>query len=358
MSLTPTAVVDVEGRSGPAPAGLPAATRQLVRHWFGENEVVLEMRWPAGPGPDVNSSIAVTQLIETGGLPPCDVVRVSAYGPQGPAADSFASFVDSLEGSEAKESFLQAQAEEQTVAVAVQPGRCSEPVYTELDEFGDPELVQVEKLLTNYVEDRSEGSGYEACFTVAALRQLNDTIDEHGRPDLLRAAGPADTSEVAALATYLDRDPLLVLREQLRISTVDEGGRHRLVFGAMSTGPDSYVGESEAVAFIDEFLLHLADRDYEAAVDYLINEGAGEEVLSAMPTLLDEGRSVEALRDYCRRAMCAVTYKIGGTVEFDAASRLIEVTFSGPRGTIETPMRVSVFENRLSILTPPPLPQD
>ncbi len=358
VSLAPgTAVVDVEGRTGPAPGAEAGESRQLVRHWVGD-DVVLEMRWPAGPGPDVDSTIAVTQLIETGDLPPCDVVRVSAYGPQAPAADWFAAFVDSLEGSDAKESFLQAQSEEQTVATAAGPGRCSEPVYTELDEFGDAEPTQVGLLLTNYVEDRSAGSGYEACFTVAALRQLDDIVAEHGQPDLLRPAGPPDSSEVAVLATYLDRDPLLVLRDRLRVSTVDDGGRHRLVFGAVSTGPDSLVGESEAVAFIDEFLLYLADRNYEEAVGYLINEGAGEEVLEAMPTLLDEGRSVEALRSYCRRAMCAATYKIGGTIEFDANSRQLEVTFSGPRGTIETPMRVSVFENQLSILTPPPLPQD
>ncbi len=353
QSITGGPVVDTEGAPGPADGADPALEDQIVRHWVGDDGISIEIRWPAGPGPDVESPIVLTQLVEAGAPAPCDVVRVSGYGDEGPLNDLFGIFVDSLDGIDARPAFLQTEAERLTPAEAAEPGDCEEPVLTTLDEFGNPEPAATQDLLERYATDRTNGSGYESCFTIAGLRELETLLEIDGAPDIVRPAASADFT-ADALATYLDADPLRVIRESLRVIAVPVDGAHRLLFSGLSTGPDSNVGEDEAIAFIDDFLTLLADRDYETAADYLVNEGVSDEVLEAMPTYEEE--PVEALRRFCRQAYCDATYKISATLDFDASTRQIDVAFFTDDATIEYPMTVGAFEGQLVLLTPPPAP--
>ncbi len=350
-SLVGDMLVDIEGTEGPAEGADPTLANQVVRHWAGDVGITIEIRWPAGPGPLVDSPIVLTQLVDTGSPTPCDVVRVSGYGDEAPLSDVFGRFVDSLDGIDAKPAFLQEQADMITPADAAEPGDCAEPALTTLDANGNPENDAAGDLLVRYANDRTKGSGYEACFTVAGLRQLDALASADGDPDIVRPASTVDL-HAEALATYLDANPLRVVRESFEIVAVPTVGGHRLLFGGLTTGPDSNVGEEEAIAFIDEFLLLLADGDHEAAAGYLSNEGVGADVLAAMPTFEDE--PAEALRRYCRDALCDVAYKINDTVDFDANSRTIDVTFFGEDDTLEEPMVVGVFEGQLTLLTPPP----
>ncbi|MEZ5227690.1 MAG: hypothetical protein R2710_13760 [Acidimicrobiales bacterium] len=350
-SITGDTVVDTEGLDGPADGADPALENQLVRHWDGDAGTTIEIRWPAGPGPDTESSVELTQLIDTASPSPCDVVRVSGYGQQDRLNDIFGVFVDSLDGSDAKPAFIQQQQELVTPAVADEPGDCDEPVITSLDADGLPEADAVVTLLGRYANDRTNGHGYESCFTVAGLRELEIQLERDGAPDIVR---PAESFgfEAEALATYLDADPLRIVRETLRVTTIPVDGGVRLLFSALTTGPDSNVGEEEAIAFIDEFLILLGDGDYDSAAGYLVNEGVSDAVLEAMPTFEDEPG--EALRRYCRDAYCDVTYKINESIDFDAVSRDIDVTFFGDDDTVEAVMVVGAFEGQLVLLTPPP----
>lgn len=352
ISIVDSPTVDTEGISGPSEGADPALNNQVVRHWDGDSGISVEVRWPAGPGPIVDSPIVLTQLVETGSPSPCDVVRVSGYGDEAPLGDVFELFVESLDGIGAKPAFAQDQLDRITPAQAADAGACDNPVITTLED-GSPNLTAVDELLENYAEDRTNGFGYEACFTVAGLNELEILLADDGYPDIVRpSAAYPDSAE--ALATYLDADPLRVVRESLELVELPEGDAVRLLFGGLTTGPDSNVGEREAVAFIDEFLILLADGDYEAAAGYLSNEGTSQDILDAMPTFEDE--PAEALRRYCRSAICASTYKISDTIEFDASTRLIDVAFFTEDETLEYPILVGVFEGQLVLLSPPPMP--
>ena len=353
VSLLRELVVDTEGSPGAAADADPkdSLTNQVIRHWEGLDGISIEMRWPAGPGPTVESSVVVTQLVDTGSPAPCDVVRVSGYGREDALSDFFPVFVDSLDGADAKQAFEAEQAEQVTQANATEPGACADPVLSDLDDNANPDPEQVRELLRRYATDRSKGTGYEACFTIAGLRELDAGIAVDGIPDIVRPSVTFDLT-AEALATYLDTDPLRVLRESLSVVAIPAGESYQLLFGGVTTGPDSNVGEEEAIAFIDEFLILLADRNYESAAGYLINEGVADDVLAAMPTFEDE--PAEALRRYCRTASCDATYKINDTIEFDANTRTIDVTFFTKDDTIEYPMVVGVFEGKLVVQTPPP----
>ncbi len=358
-SLVSGPLVDTEGIAGAVDGADPAMADQVVRHWVGDPDFAIEIRWPSGPGPDVDSSIIVTQLVETGSPAPCDVVRVSGYGSEGSLTDYFDLFVDSLDGADAKPAFLDQQTERVTPAVSAEPGNCEDPIITVLDEQGTPEPARVNDLVERYAKDRTNGSGYESCMTIAGLRELDALLEVDGIPDVVRPSASFDfTAET--LATYIDADPLRVIRESLRIVAIPVDGGHRLLLSGLSTGPDSNVGEDEAIAFIDEFLILLAERNYEAASVFLISDSAGpgangaasDAVLAVMPTFEDE--PTESLRRYCRAALCDVTYKVNDSIDFDATSRAIDVTFFGQSDTIELPMTVSAFEGKLVLMTPPP----
>ena len=343
-------VVDTEGEAGPADGADPALTNQVVRHWTSEFGFIIEVRWPAGPGPDVDSSVVLTQLVETGSPQPCDVVRVSGYGTEDPLTDFFSAFVESLDGIDAKPAFVAEQQASVTQAEAAEPGSCAEPVISEtLDELGDPEPEAISALLDRYADDRAAGVGYEACFTVTGLREFEALAE--GQPDLVRPSGVYGSS-AEALVTFLDADPLRVSRETLSVMAIPVPGGHQLLFGGIISGPDSNVGEEEAIAFIDEFLLLLTESDFDGAAEYFIEEGVSDEVLDAMPTFEDDPG--DALRRYCRDALCAGTYKINETVAFDANSRTIDVTLFGDDDTVEHEIEVGVFEGQLVLLTPPP----
>lgn len=343
--------IDVEGTPGPADGAEPALANQVVRHWPSELDFTIEIRWPAGPGPVVDSTTVLTQLVETGSPQPCHVARVSGYGDEDPLTDHFAAFVDSLDGIDAKPAFVAEQEAAVTQAEAAEPGKCDEPVISEtLDELGEPELDAVKTLLERYTDDRGAAAGYEACFTVIGLREFEALAE--GQPDLVR---PSEVygSTAEALVSFLDADPLRVSRETLDVIAIPVAGGHQLLFGGITTGPDSNVGEEEAIAFIDEFLLLLTDSDFDGAAGYFLNEGVSDSVVDAMPTFLDDPG--DALRRYCREALCAGTYKINETVAFDANSRTVDVTLFGEDDTIEHEIEVGVFEGQLMLLTPPPL---
>lgn len=345
---------DIDGIPGPAPRADSALDRQLVQHWSVDDDITIEMRWPAGSGPTEDSPIAVTQLVSTGAAVPCDVTRISAYGPQAAAVAAFTDFVANLQNSDDKATFITEAMERLTPAPTDAEGRCSEPILVADDADDEAIEAQIGVLLERYASDRTDAAGYQACFTVAGLRDLEANVALHGVPDFVRpsSVGPDDGAET--VATFLEGDSLTVLREMLSVVRIPEGEQVRLLFSAIESGPDSLVGEDEAVAYIDEFLALLGRSEFEQAARYLVDVEVSPEVLEAMPTIGTEpGPALEA---YCRTAVCDTTYKVNDTLDFEASWRLIEVVFFDESGTIEHPMRVGVEVGQLSILTPPPLP--
>jgi hypothetical protein len=327
----PDGFTDVDGTNGPAPSGVEPNEGQLVQHWTAGDDVFIEIRWPAGAGPDVDSPVVITQLIDTGRPIPCDNVRVLAYGPADAANRAFTAFVAGLEPSVRKTAYIAEERDALTLATDPVSGDCATPVPAELDDSGRPTDTAIEQLLGHYVSDRSNGAGFDSCFTIAGLRALDATLSGVGQPDIIRASGVDAEGRGTTVLTFLSGDPISVLSERLTPVVVPDPDGPRLAFGGVETGPDSLVGENEAVAYLDEFLTDLANRDYESAAQRLINPAAepdqavAEDVLAAMPDFAEDPTT--ALRTYCRTATCQATYKISDTLDFDASSRVIDVTF-------------------------------
>ncbi|MDA3040992.1 MAG: hypothetical protein O3C27_15975, partial [Actinomycetota bacterium] len=359
---------NVDGSVGPGPDSLPAVGGQLVTHWVGEY-ATYELRWPpAEPAVEVEAwpvSVAelpasapevgenrlrlTVQLDESGHR--CSRLSVEVYGPRSdPLFDEIHMFAGRLRPRSQLASYPGTVSSESNRADSGAdrlPGECAEPiVVAEVDSYGRlSEEIAVE-LAGRFMRDRIAGRRASDCLTIAALNRYSESSTPElclfgcgsgatltgPEPLVLESVGFSDGTLILSLV-QLDGPPV-TYREQLEVRAFErpDGSLEALISNVVAF-PESFVDADRAEELVDKFLTDLANGDYASGAGLLVNEGYTQEVADALGDVYSGDAEVaELLRDYCRRALCAVGYTIVGSDTPSLFRAEVTVRIDSPAG--------------------------
>lgn len=378
--------LNVDGSVGPGPDSISAVEGQLITHWLGEY-ANYELRWPPalsveGAWSDTVAGLLATepevgegraritiQLDESGDR--CSLLSAEVYGPRvDPLFDEIYMFAGSLRPRSQLAPYLEivnSEREHADGGVDRPPGECADPiVVTEVDAFGRPSEEVAAELVGRFMRDRFTGRRAQECLTVSALNTYSEPSEpelcffECGngaaltgpQPPVLEPFGSSDGTLVLA-EVQLD-GPTRTYREQLEVRAVEQpdGTRVALIANVVAF-PESFVDADRAQQLVDDFLIDLADGDYDSAATLLVNEGYSQDVQDALGDVYGE-EVADLLRDFCRTALCNANYTILRSTTPHLFRAVVEVQFDTRDGPIADTISVGSFEGQLSIGSLPP----
>ncbi len=387
----PGNIGNVAGTPGPGPTSQPAADRQLVAHWEGDEYATFELRWPAEPADiqfeqsEVDAVYPVTFPQLVGGRAvvymevapersdPCRLLAIEAYGPRTePLMDSIFIMLGSLLPAAELDDYLAEVADRITPADDPEdrpPGRCATPVPATVDEWGQVQQAQVADLVNAFLADRVAGLRATDCLTESALAAYPTLSIGYYSPPLCLfecddgSALVGFESEVeyssSGLLEFTNSDgSVRHMRERFDVVGVPiESGGLRAMIVEVWAEPESYVSEALARWVISGFLDALAAEEWGVAWGYLLDEGVGEEVWRRWEDPWEVDPS-QALPEFCATALCDSRYEILDTVRTDPYGRSLNVRFLSRDGPIDKAIAAGMFEGHLSISSLPPEGRD
>ncbi len=380
-------LANVTGTPGPGPDSYPAADRQLVAHWEGDEYATFELRWPAEPhdyqfvASEIDTAFPATfpELVEGRVVvymnvapersDPCGLLAIEAYGPRtAPLMDSIWVMLGALQPVEYLEEYLADIADRTTWAADPDDrtsGLCAVPAVTIFDEWGEVPASHKVDLIERFLSDRVAGLRASDCLTESGLATYPTAGSGYHQPpqclfeceDGSRLVGfdPVGEAGWSAVLVFENADGTRRrMREEYFIQAVPapDGELQAMIVNVWAQ-PESHVSEAAARRVISGFLDALAAQEWQVAWGYLVDEGVSQEVWERWddPWEVDPN---EELPTFCATALCNSRYEILESVRTDSFGRSMNVRFHGVAGPVDKAIGAGMFEGHISVSNLPP----